>query len=223
MCVYRHCNRRDAHWVHWYRLGGDGDAGEYERSLDGICGPKRGRGGRPRGRALIGTESPMRRVRLKIFFDFFRRAHLAARKALNPVRVLSSRPRLLFKSSSHRPVLLLLSPSPFRATNPSLFISIALPQMTALDFPQSLIAPGPSSEPTSPTRTSAPTSPPSSSLKRRRQDKDIDMDRSAATGPIRNARKDKDVPRKKKAARACIHCQKAHLTCDDCAYPLMFI
>jgi hypothetical protein len=22
--------------------------------------------------------------------------------------------------------------------------------------------------------------------------------------------------RKKKASRACIHCQKAHLTCDDC-------
>lgn len=27
--------------------------------------------------------------------------------------------------------------------------------------------------------------------------------------------------KKKKAARACFHCQKAHLTCDDCEYPSM--
>ena len=24
--------------------------------------------------------------------------------------------------------------------------------------------------------------------------------------------------RRKKATRACFHCQKAHLTCDDCEY-----
>lgn len=29
-------------------------------------------------------------------------------------------------------------------------------------------------------------------------------------------RKNRDGPRKKKANRACFHCQKAHLTCDDC-------
>ena len=28
----------------------------------------------------------------------------------------------------------------------------------------------------------------------------------------------KPVVKKKKANRACIHCQKAHLTCDDCSY-----
>lgn len=28
-------------------------------------------------------------------------------------------------------------------------------------------------------------------------------------------RKNRDGPRKKKANRACFHCQKAHLTCDD--------
>lgn len=30
--------------------------------------------------------------------------------------------------------------------------------------------------------------------------------------------KARDGPRKKKAARACFHCQKAHLTCDDGVY-----
>jgi hypothetical protein len=30
--------------------------------------------------------------------------------------------------------------------------------------------------------------------------------------------KNKDGPKKKKANRACFHCQKAHLTCDDCMY-----
>ena len=29
-------------------------------------------------------------------------------------------------------------------------------------------------------------------------------------------RKNRDGPKKKKANRACFHCQKAHLTCDDC-------
>ena len=29
----------------------------------------------------------------------------------------------------------------------------------------------------------------------------------------------RDGPKKKKANRACFHCQKAHLTCDDCESP----
>ena len=29
----------------------------------------------------------------------------------------------------------------------------------------------------------------------------------------------RDGPKKKKANRACFHCQKAHLTCDDCECP----
>lgn len=33
-------------------------------------------------------------------------------------------------------------------------------------------------------------------------------------------KKNRDGPRKKKANRACFHCQKAHLTCDDCEYSL---
>jgi len=32
-------------------------------------------------------------------------------------------------------------------------------------------------------------------------------------------RKGRDGPKKKKANRACFHCQKAHLTCDDCLFP----
>lgn len=30
------------------------------------------------------------------------------------------------------------------------------------------------------------------------------------------SKKARDGPKKKKANRACFHCQKAHLTCDDC-------
>jgi hypothetical protein len=146
--------------------------------------------------------------------------------------ILASFVTILYISPSrHRPVVLLLpplhfmssllQPSPLQTINPT-----SLSTMTVIDPepPQSFTIPGPSSEPTSPTRASAHSSPLSSFQKRRRQDKDTaaDMDRSAATtGPIRNARK--DVPKKKKAARACIHCQRAHLTCDDGVYPLMSI
>ena len=41
-------------------------------------------------------------------------------------------------------------------------------------------------------------------VKKRRRDDDSE-------GP----RKSRDGPKKKKANRACAHCQKAHLTCDD--------
>lgn len=75
--------------------------------------------------------------------------------------------------------------------------------------------------PSESTQTSASTPPPAST-KRRRQDTATDTDTppSTGTGPIRNTRRDKDIPKKKKAARACFHCQKAHLTCDDCSYRL---
>nr|VWO97214.1 Zn(2)-C6 fungal-type domain-containing protein [Ganoderma boninense] len=33
----------------------------------------------------------------------------------------------------------------------------------------------------------------------------------------------RDGPKKKKANRACFHCQKAHLTCDDCEYFLLLL
>ncbi|KAL0956403.1 hypothetical protein HGRIS_002550 [Hohenbuehelia grisea] len=62
------------------------------------------------------------------------------------------------------------------------------------------ILPGPSS----PAKKKAP--PPA---KRKRTDTPDDTTTDSA------ARKNRDGPRKKKANRACFHCQKAHLTCDD--------
>ena len=52
------------------------------------------------------------------------------------------------------------------------------------------------------------------STKRKRTD--IPQD-SAAEGS-QQPRKARDGPKKKKANRACFHCQKAHLTCDDCTF-----
>ena len=92
--------------------------------------------------------------------------------------------------------------------------------MTSVHSTQPVIVPGPSSGSTSKlAHTSLPTyTPPPTSTKRRRSDSVTDADSpSTGIGPIRNTRKDKDSPKKKKAARACIHCQRAHLTCDDCA------
>ena len=39
---------------------------------------------------------------------------------------------------------------------------------------------------------------------------------SASSQPQRRGTNRRDGPKKKKASRACYHCQKAHLTCDDC-------
>lgn len=36
------------------------------------------------------------------------------------------------------------------------------------------------------------------------------------SGPELQRKVSRDGPKKKKANRACFHCQKAHLTCDDC-------
>ncbi len=50
--------------------------------------------------------------------------------------------------------------------------------------------------------------------KRKRTDvtDDDGTDTPARSGP-------RHGPKKKKANRACFHCQKAHLTCDDCSSP----
>ncbi|TEB30358.1 hypothetical protein FA13DRAFT_1792357 [Coprinellus micaceus] len=48
--------------------------------------------------------------------------------------------------------------------------------------------------------------------KRKRNETPEDSQDSTASQPSRKAR---DGPKKKKANRACFHCQKAHLTCDD--------
>lgn len=48
-------------------------------------------------------------------------------------------------------------------------------------------------------------------VRKRRRDEDAEA-----------PRKSRDGPKKKKANRACAHCQKAHLTCDDCGSPVCF-
>jgi hypothetical protein len=48
--------------------------------------------------------------------------------------------------------------------------------------------------------------------KRKRTDTSDDQGEDSASQP----RKGREGPKKKKANRACFHCQKAHLTCDDC-------
>lgn len=71
---------------------------------------------------------------------------------------------------------------------------------------------GPSTQ--SPTAKKKP-SESASAAKRKRTDTPED----SATDPSgQQPRKARDGPKKKKANRACFHCQKAHLTCDDCTY-----
>jgi len=58
---------------------------------------------------------------------------------------------------------------------------------------------------------------PASCPKRKRTDTPDSGTESAAL-----PRKARDGPKKKKANRACFHCQKAHLTCDDCMCRVLF-
>ena len=180
---------------------------------------------------ILGRNGGRQSGRISRCGDLVRRAHLAERRVLsrglvcfNPLYkycIPVAGPSCLSFSLSIHSMLTPLHPSPLYTINPT---SLSAMTRTAIE-PQPFTIPGPSSEPPSPIRASTPSTRPLSSHKRRRQDKDTatDMDRSpATTGPIRNGRKD-DVPRKKKAARACIHCQRAHLTCDNCAYPLVLI
>ncbi|KAI4528589.1 transcription activator of gluconeogenesis ERT1 [Schizophyllum commune Loenen D] len=55
-------------------------------------------------------------------------------------------------------------------------------------------------------------SPPLSANKRKRSETADDSTDQESNTP---SRKSRDGPKKKKANRACFHCQKAHLTCDD--------
>ncbi|TFK44383.1 hypothetical protein BDQ12DRAFT_593976 [Crucibulum laeve] len=57
-----------------------------------------------------------------------------------------------------------------------------------------------------------PQPPPPQPNKRKRTDTPEETGSDTATQPSRKVR---DGPKKKKANRACFHCQKAHLTCDD--------
>lgn len=47
---------------------------------------------------------------------------------------------------------------------------------------------------------------------KRKRPNDAASESGDSTTPTRT----RDGPKKKKANRACFHCQKAHLTCDDC-------
>jgi len=69
---------------------------------------------------------------------------------------------------------------------------------------------GPSSQCT-PTKLKTESATPA---KRKRTDRPED----SATEESQRLRKTRDGPKKKKASRACFHCQKAHLTCDDCTF-----
>jgi hypothetical protein len=51
--------------------------------------------------------------------------------------------------------------------------------------------------------------------KRKRTDTPDETSADSTSNP---SRKPRDGPKKKKANRACYHCQKAHLTCDDCEF-----
>ena len=51
--------------------------------------------------------------------------------------------------------------------------------------------------------------------RKRSVDATSDTESSSSHQPART----RDGPKKKKANRACFHCQKAHLTCDDCECP----
>lgn len=61
--------------------------------------------------------------------------------------------------------------------------------------------------PSSPSKRKIP-----STQKRKRTDTTDDSGHESTSMP----RKPREGPKKKKANRACFHCQKAHLTCDDC-------
>jgi len=81
-------------------------------------------------------------------------------------------------------------------------------------------APGPS---TSPPLTSIvmPIKKKPSAPKRKRDESQVSATASLEDGTGNQALSAKE--KKKKANRACFHCQKAHLTCDDSSYPQYFV
>ena len=67
--------------------------------------------------------------------------------------------------------------------------------------------------PSSISSTSSNNTPTTKKSKRKRTDTPPDESCDSSSHPKKPT---KDRPKKKKANRACFHCQKAHLTCDDC-------
>jgi len=87
----------------------------------------------------------------------------------------------------------LVDPSPVTTTAPS-------PSSSAYVNPSQMVTPEPQAGP-SHYRSQRD----KVAVRKRRRDEDTEV-----------PRKSRDGPKKKKANRACAHCQKAHLTCDDC-------
>ena len=56
----------------------------------------------------------------------------------------------------------------------------------------------------------------SSAAAAKRKRNETPDDSSGDSASPQPTRKPREGPKKKKANRACYHCQKAHLTCDDC-------
>ncbi|PPQ99450.1 hypothetical protein CVT24_005257 [Panaeolus cyanescens] len=78
------------------------------------------------------------------------------------------------------------------------------------------MAAGPSTQTALKKKPSLPAiTPNNSASKRKRNDSPEDNSADSASSQ-QPQRKPREGPKKKKANRACYHCQKAHLTCDDC-------
>jgi len=83
---------------------------------------------------------------------------------------------------------------------------------TAHSLPLAQIA----TEPSDAESSSKSKAAPRSKRKRGNSVGDDNADNSPDAGSASANGVQKTVPKKKKASRACFHCQKAHLTCDDC-------
>ena len=90
-------------------------------------------------------------------------------------------------------------------------------------FPQNAQAGPSNSQPSIKKKLSLPSASPLALVtKRKRNDtpEETSAD-SASSQPSRKSRR--EGPKKKKANRACYHCQKAHLTCDDCKFHFLIL
>lgn len=127
----------------------------------------------------------------------------------------------LTASSSPSPALFLSCPSP------PLHVAMHSTSNRSQFAGPSLIAPAPPPSYVDPAQThthSHTTSRPPSAPKRKRLGTPEESGAESANGSgpgTANGKKGRDGPKKKKASRACFHCQKAHLTCDDCAFYLL--
>lgn len=112
-------------------------------------------------------------------------------------------------SSPPSPLLAFSTPEKRRTNPPKLFIMDQGISVSAQGHP-----PDHGASSTSPSAPSTPVEPsrkPPAPKRKRTGDGASDSADSSSQPP-----RTRDGPKKKKANRACAHCQKAHLTCDDC-------